>query len=468
MWLGAGGRLAFDAVPATDSHLNELPTTCVVGAGPNGLALARALTTLGLPVEVYERHTSIGGLWAADNPKSPIYESAHFISSKTQSAFPGFPFPESVPDYPGGAEIRAYLDDFVDTFGLRDVITTGCGVAHADWDGARWAVELDDGTTRTFDHFVCANGSQWHPTMPDIAGTFAGRLIHSVEYSSIDELRHQRVLVIGAGNSGTDIACDAAASASRAALSMRRGYHFLPKHIFGIPSDVFATSGPELPMAISQRIFPAMLRMLVGRPERFGLPKPDHKLFETHPIVNSEIFHFLSHGDLVVRPDVDHFDGQDVHFVDGTSEPFDVVICATGYTVEVPYLDDSHFEWKHGKPQLLMELFSRTNPYLHATGFAEGDSGGFPLFDVMADAIANVIQSVGRAVDGPPPKPWLDHLAQARPETRGKAKLKDLPRNVNYIHRSAYEKVVASMREDFGWREYSPPTVEDAKAIATA
>jgi len=219
---------------------------------------------------------------------------------------------------------------------------------------------------------------------------------------------------------------------------------------------VFANTGPELPMAISQRLFPAMLRVLVGKQERFGLPKPDHKIFETHPIINSEIFHYLSHGDLAVRPDVDRFDGRNVHFVDGTSEEFDIVICATGYTIKVPYLDEDHFEWKHGKPQLLMELFSRTNPYLHATGFAEGDSGGFPLFDVMADAIANTIRLVGRAEDGPAPQAWLDHLANARPATRGKAKLKDLPRNVNYIHRTAYEKVAASMRDEFGWQAYAP------------
>ena len=431
------------------------PTTVVVGAGPGGLAMARALTQMGLPVEVYERHTGVGGLWDATNPGTPLYESAHFISSKTMSAFPGFPMSDDVADYPSGAQIHAYLNDFADAYGLRDVITCGTGVEHASFDGTRWQVTFDDGSSKPFDHLVCANGSQWFPSMPDIPGTFAGRLMHSVEYNSIDDFRNDRVLVIGAGNSGVDIVCDAAVAASHASLSMRRGYHFLPKHIFGMPSDVFAGTGPELPVGVAQRVFPLLLRMIVGKPERFGLPKPDHKLFETHPILNSEIFHHLSHGDITVRPDVARFNGHTVHFTDGTAADFNTVVCATGYHIEVPYLDEDNFEWKHGKPQLLLHLFSRNNPYLHAIGFSEGDSGGYPVFDKMAYAIANTVRMVGSATTGPAPAEWVHHLATARPDTRGKAKLKDVPRHVNYLHRPAYERAIDRLAEQFRWPPYA-------------
>ncbi len=122
---------------------------------------------------------------------------------------------------------------------------------------------------------------------------------------------------------------------------MRRGYHFIPKHLFGIPSDEFAASGPHLPMWLEQRVFGLMLRLLNGKTTRYGLPKPDHKLFETHPIMNTQLLHHLSHGDIHARPDVQRFDGTTVHFVDGTSEDVDLVLCATGYRWNIPYVDPS-------------------------------------------------------------------------------------------------------------------------------
>lgn len=439
----------------TSSEPSRQPTTCIVGAGPSGLAAARVFAAKGLPFEVFERHDSIGGLWAADNPGTPLYESAHFISSKTMSGFPGYPMPDDYPDYPRGDQILAYLRSFVGAYGLDQHITTGCGVRWAEWGDEGWDVELENGETRTFDHLVCANGTQWHPAMPDIPGDFSGQIYHSKEYSSIDQLRGQRVLVIGAGNSGVDIACDAAGAAGHASISMRRGYHFISKHILGVPSDVFGSTGPELPLAISQRVFARLLRTLVGRPERYGLPKPDHKLFETHPILNTEIFHYLSHGDLTVRRDVASFDGPTVRFVDGTEDEFDVVICATGYNTRVPYLDDRHFEWRMGRPRILMNTFVRDNPRLFAVGFTEGDGGGFPNFDIMADAVANTVALVG-PVGSKVPASWTRFRRVADPNITGDVKLLDLPRHAAYLHESAFRSEMERIGREFGWPDRDP------------
>ena len=121
---------------------------------------------------------------------------------------------------------------------------------------------------------------------------------HTQTYRSSEELRGKRVLIIGAGNSGADIACDAARTAARAFLSVRRGYHFIPKHIFGKPADVFAAESPPMPRWLEQRVFGVLLRLLNGDLSRLGLPRPDHRIFETHPILNTQVLHFLSHGDL--------------------------------------------------------------------------------------------------------------------------------------------------------------------------
>jgi len=404
-------------------------------------------------VQVFERHDAVGGLWNFDNPGTPLYESAHFISSKTLSAFPGYPWPAGTPDYPSWEQVRDYLHDFARAYELNDVITTGCGVESATWLGDHWQVETDRGELHRFDNLVCANGALWHPNMPEFDGEFGGDIIHSVDYRSIDDLRNRRVLVVGAGNSGVDIAGDAAIAASKAVLSMRRGYHFVPKHIFGTPADVFADQGPTLPARLEQLFFTALLRLTVGKPERYGLPTPDHKILQTHPILNSAIFGHLSHGDLTVATGVERLEGNIVHFSDGTSGEFDLIICATGYDVAVPYLDSESLEWKQGRPQMLMHLFDRSNPHLFSLGFCEGDGGGYPIFDEMADAIANTVRLVGRA-DGDPPTRWTRHLRSASPQTRPHTKLLNSSRHVNYVHLHAYRKALEHMRTDFGWRPY--------------
>ena len=197
---------------------------------------------------------------------------------------------------------------------------------------------LEGGETRSYEHLICANGTTWDPNLPEVPGDFDGELIHSSEYRSPERFAGRRALIVGAGNSGVDIACDAAQRADRAWISMRRGYHVVPKHLFGIPADVFAESGPELPMPIAQRILPLLIRMQVGRPERYGLPKPDHPLFESHPILNSQILHHLSHGDIEVRADLDRLDGEQVVFADGARERIDLIVMATGYRFSIPYL----------------------------------------------------------------------------------------------------------------------------------
>ncbi|WP_202970910.1 NAD(P)-binding protein [Saccharothrix sp. ALI-22-I] len=119
--------------------------TCIIGAGPAGLAVARALAERGLPYTHLERHSAVGGLWDIDNPGSPMYESAHFISSRTLSGFGGFPMPESYADYPPHRDILAYLRSFADAYGLTGRIEFGVEVTKVDKDAdGGWTVARAD------------------------------------------------------------------------------------------------------------------------------------------------------------------------------------------------------------------------------------------------------------------------------------------------------------------------------------
>ena len=187
--------------------MSELERVCVVGGGPAGLSLARALAARGLAFDVFERHHDTGGLWDQSNPGSPVYDSAHFISSKTQSHFHDFPMPESYPDYPSHRQILAYMRSFADAYGLREYIRFNTGVRQATRTPLGWRVETTDGKAQDYSALVCATGTNWHAVMPSYPGTFTGEIRHSSTYRSISEFSGKRVLVVGAGNSGVDIAC---------------------------------------------------------------------------------------------------------------------------------------------------------------------------------------------------------------------------------------------------------------------
>ncbi len=264
-------------------------TVVVVGAGPSGLETVRTLAAAGIPVQGVERHADVGGIWDIDNPGTPMYESAHFISSRTLSALAGMPFPEDYPDYPRHDQLLAYLRAYAARFGLREHIRFGTEVVSAEPVTDGWDVRLDDGTTIAARALVLCTGNQWHPNLPDYPGRFDGETMHSRDYRSPDVFRDRRVLVVGAGNSGCDIAADAARVAAHAAISMRRGYRVVPKHIFGKPADVFAHDSPTLPGWLEQRVFTKLLDTIVGDLTRYGMPAPDHAVLGTHPILNSEL-----------------------------------------------------------------------------------------------------------------------------------------------------------------------------------
>ena len=426
----------------------ELPYA-IVGAGPAGMSLARAFRQHQLPFIVFERHSDVGGIWDAQNPGSPMYRSAHFISSKSQSGYLGFPMPEDYPDYPRGEQILAYHRAFADRYELRQHVRFNCGVKSAEPDGAQWRLQLESGETVQAAGLVCANGSNWDPNIPEFPGQIDGEVRHAVDYHDPADFIGKRVLVVGAGNSGCDIACDAAQNADAAYISLRRGYHFVPKHIFGMPADVFAENGPQLPMWLTQRIFGPLLRLMVGDLRRLGLPKPDHRIFESHPILNDQLLHHLRHGDIAARPDIARLDGGEVEFVDGRREAVDLVLLATGYRQSIPYLPDDALEWSGTRPQLYLNLFSRRQPSLMAMGFMETDGGAYRMFDRMADVIA---QHAKDRIENPERARRMDQLKARRPDLSGGVRYLATDRHANYVNHRVYLKTLDELVDEMGWQ----------------
>ncbi|MCP2245961.1 flavin-containing monooxygenase [Lentzea aerocolonigenes] len=427
---------------------NELDT-CVIGAGPAGLAVARALADRGLPYTHVERHTAVGGIWDIDNPGGPMYSSAHFISSKTRSAFGGWPMPDHFPDYPSHRQVLSYLRSFAAAYGLTERIEFGVEIRDVEKNAdGTWTVTRADGSSTVHAQVVVCTGSQWHPNIPELPGHFTGEVRHTMGYRDAAELRGKRVLVVGAGNSGCDIACDAARTADHAVISMRRGYWFIPKHLFGRPVDTLSDTGPHLPKWLEQKVFGALLRMFDGDPARLGLPAPDHRLFETHPVVNSMLIHHLRHGDITAKPGIAHTDGKTVVFTDGTWDEFDLVLLATGYRHAVPVAQRYFGDEQH--PDLYLSVFSREHRGLCGVGFIETNSGAYQLFDLQAQLIASYVRSG--------PERFTRMIREDRPDLSGGLKFVDSPRHTGYVDSGAYLKHVTKLAREMGWpTEGRPP-----------
>lgn len=433
------------SVPATP----DLPVA-IVGAGPAGLAAARALKLRGIPYVQFERHSDVGGIWDIDNPGTPMYRTAHFISSRDKSGFFGVPMPQTFADYPSRTEILAYTHAFAERFGLRDGIRFGVSVEHAsqDADGV-WTLSTSDGEQKASALIACT-GTTWHPRMPEVPGEFTGETIHSVDYRDPEQFAGKRVLVVGLGNSGADIACDAAFAADKAFVSTRRGYHFIPKHVLGEPSD----NTEWLPIWGERLLYAIMRPLVIGDVRRWGLPKPDHKLFETHPLLNTQLLHYLQHGDITAKPGIERFDGDEVVFTDGSRERVDLVVFATGYDMLIPYLDDDALPWKGGRPQMYLNAVAREREGLFGISYIETNSSAYTLFDRIADVVANHLADVR---DNPASAARFRELVKSdAPDLSGGVHFVASDRHVGYVEVRAFKKALARVAKKMGWPAMKP------------
>jgi hypothetical protein len=371
---------------------------CVIGAGYAGNGVAKALKDAGLDYDHIERNDVIGGNWY-----DGVYESTHIISSRDTTGYGDFPMPASYPDFPSRDQMLAYLNSYVDRFGLRDQIEFGTEVVRVepldDHGMGGWAVELDSGEVRHYAGVVVANGHHWRKRYPSYPGEFTGREIHSRDYKRPADLEGERVLVVGVGNSGCDIAVEAAKSFGNATISMRRGNWFLPKTLFGMP--VAELDRRWAPTWAQRRFLKAALRVAIGSYERYGLPKPDYELFEKHPIVNSQLLYQLRHGIVTAKPDLQRLEGRRVHFVDGTSADFDTIVYATGFDVCFPFLDHDLFEWQDGAPVRAGGFMAPGLANIYLFGLAQPRGGAGPLITAGAELLAELVRLqalVGRPI----------------------------------------------------------------------
>ncbi|MEZ5707263.1 MAG: NAD(P)-binding domain-containing protein [Burkholderiaceae bacterium] len=426
----------------------------LIGAGPSGLAGARNLQKLGIPFQGFETYADVGGLWNIHNPRSTVYESAHLISSKRMTEFSEFPMPDSVADYPSHRELLAYFQAFAEAFDLRRHYRFNTRVIKvepvSDAPDTLWRLTTQSGDAppevAEYKGVVVANGTLAEPNMPKFPGSFAGELWHTSRYKSATQFTGKRVLIVGAGNSGCDIAVDAVHHAKSVDISVRRGYYFVPKYVFGKPADTVGGRF-KLPPWLKQRLDSTILKWFTGDPVRFGFPQPTYKMYESHPVVNSLILYHIGHGDMGVRGDIARFDGHSVHFKDGSIRNYDLIVAATGYKLHYPFLDHALLNWQGLAPQLYLNIFARRFDRLAVLGMVEASGLGWQGRYEQAELVARYLRALDTAA------PQAAALKAAKlgppPDLSGGYKYLQLERMAYYVHKDTYRNAVRAAAQAF-------------------
>ncbi|MDP9138866.1 MAG: NAD(P)-binding domain-containing protein [Pseudomonadota bacterium] len=344
---------------------SPLPRCCIIGAGCSGLATVKALNDRSIPHDCFEMSDRIGGVWAFGNPngRAAAYRSLHIDTSKQRLQFDDFPIPDHYPHYPHHSQVLSYFEAYAEHFDLRRTITFNSEVRRAarTSDGL-WRIELATGGERLYDALFVANGHHWNPRWPTppYPGAFDGRQIHVHSYRDpfdpID-MRGKRVLVVGMGNSAMDIASELCPRhvTRRLFVSARRGVYIFPRFMLGVPADKGKQS-PWLPLSLQRAFGRAVYRIVMGRPEDYGLPKPDHRLYESHGTVSDTFPGYVAAGDIAMRPAIERLDGGHVVFTDGRREAIDVIVWATGYNVSFPFFDPDFLEVRDNRLPLYKRM----------------------------------------------------------------------------------------------------------------
>jgi cation diffusion facilitator CzcD-associated flavoprotein CzcO len=405
----------------------------------------------GIDFDCFEAESDVGGIWNLDSPHA-VYGSTHLNSSKKLTRYLDFDFAEDWPVYASAEQVQDYLRAYAEEFGLYDRITFNTRVENVERRDECWLVTVQgESKPRRYDGVIMATGHHWHPSIPEYPGTFEGEILHSHDVKSKAQLKDKRILVVGAGNSAVDILDDAAHEGKAAFHSMRRTYYFFPKLLFGKPTDavIDRISQAPLPRKFMYGLYKLGMRILIGSHERYGLPKPDHDLFEAHPTASNTYLDHLTHGRVVAKPGVTHMEGKRVYFTDETSADFDMVIWATGFRVHFPFMDDSYVLDEEGWSKLFIHTFHRDWDDFFAVGLFDPAEGGvWQVADHQARLIAAFITSQEK---DPQRADWFRNLKRsATPDIGHGIKRQDTPWHRFEIHHLRFRRYMKRLLRKFG------------------
>jgi len=399
--------------------MNQLPRVCVIGAGTSGVICSKVLKQNGIPFDTYEKGSGIGGIWRFknDNGMSTCYRSLHINTSKRMMELSDFKFRPEIAEYPTHQEILAEFERYANHFGVLPHIQFQTTVEHCQpGPGGGWQVRVDGPQgkkTLDYDFLIVVNGHHWSPRMVTFPGHFDGLQFHAHHYVDAGDphdLRDKRVVVVGMGNSAMDIACElgrVGQGAEKVFLSQRSGVWVIPKVLGNIPQDKFVRH-PMKPPGLWERLrrsliprrirlaawdvtMEAVIKLIVGSPQRVGLKPPGEHFHMRHPTVSQELHNRLVHGDIVPKGNIRELRGNCVVFEDGSEEQVDAIIYATGYNIRFPFFDPQLIDAPNNSIPLWQRIFDPRFKDLAFVGLVQPVCAMMPIAELQSNFVADYI-----------------------------------------------------------------------------
>lgn len=436
-------------LPATRADLKVL----IVGAGPAGIAAARALKQAQIPFSGMERAPAVGGLWDNTNPWSPAYDNL-VTNSSVATTHLGMPVPCTGEKYLARPRALAYLKTLAADSGVPDHFEFHCEVreAHKQADGA-WRVRFFNHRTHTESSrdyraviLACGHQSADSAKYPEAlwaqAQAHLPEVLHSAHYRSPEPFAGKKVLIVGMGNSGSEIATELARHAQRTLIAARTPPWIAPLYVLGKPSDEFVVSGKELPPWLEIPFYRCLQWWYVGRKLPRNYPRPLYQILDRLPISDRGIVALLRSGAVQLKRNVVGFSAGSAQFERDTPEAIDAVIFATGYRRQIPFLAEGYSPFGKEKfiPSLL--LFHPRERGLIFMPEVIVTQGAWPMYAEQAQTVAAYLAAEARNT---PRVCRFDTLRlQTNPEMKGHLfKLAD----EYHVHPKRYSERLAEFRQ---------------------
>ncbi len=349
----------------------------MVGGGPAGLATSQQLSQQRVPHRVLERGDDVGYTWAN------LYDSLTLHTGKHMSGLPGMPLPRSAPLFVPRQAFLDYLRRYARAFDLP--VDTGRDVERMTRTDGTWTVNTSRGVFAAR-VVVVATGIVANPKTPHFPGQdrFAGRIAHSVAYRRPDGYSGRRVLVVGVGNSGAEIASELARTGAKVTVAVRSGANVVPLTLAGLPIQYVSYWVRKLPRRVQEGAV-GLVRLLTelrrGKPV---LPRPAHSPLDEIPIIGFHLVDAIAQGVIHVRAGVAELTAEGARFTDGTAGRFDEIILATGFGAALGPLGGLVQADAKGFARRRDRVVSVDQPGLYVVGHNYDATGG--LYNISRDA----------------------------------------------------------------------------------
>jgi cation diffusion facilitator CzcD-associated flavoprotein CzcO len=378
------------------------PDAIIVGAGPAGLACAAMMKARGLDVVVLEKADHVGAMWRRH------YDRLHLHTDRKHSGLPGLAMPATYPLYPSRAQVIDYLERYAAHFDIQPIFgAMVCGIGR---DSGMWRAKIAQASSVAAPVMVIATGIADSPHRPSWPGLeiYSGPVVHSSDYRNPTPFSGRRVLVVGFGNSGGEIALDLASAGIDVAMAVRGPVQIVPRDLLGLPIMSWAILYRLLPARLVDRMNGPVLKLALGDFEKLGLrrsTKGPRRMVEEDgrvPLIDVGTLARIRDGSIKIRAGIDRLAADGVVFSDGTTEKFDALILATGFRPDLRRLlpdIDGIFD-RRGMP--LVTGQATAAPGLYFCGQITAPTGQLRQIGIEAQQIATGAKPyLARAIRSP-------------------------------------------------------------------